>query len=197
MARFDEAEAEAERARQLDPLSLFFNANKSRTFFYARQYDRIIEHSQKILGTNPKFHNAYFMLGLTYAKRGDYGRAIESFRNVQSLAGENPLWDAMLGYTYGKANQRAEAEKLLAGLKEQSRKGYIPPIYMAIVYAGLGDKDQTIEWLEKAVNERAGMVIYLRNEPVFEELGSGLKVHPPARSDRLAAAALSRVLAPE
>ena len=175
MARFDEAEAEAESARRLDPLSLFFNANKARIFFYARQYDRTIEHSLKILGTNPKFHNAHFMLGLAYAKKGDYGRAVEAFQTVQTLAGDNPLWDAMLGYTYAKAGRGEDALKLLAGLKERARNGYVTPMYMAIICAGLGDKDQTFAWLEKAVDERAGILVYFRNEPVFEELSADVR----------------------
>ena len=172
MARFPEAQAEAERARQLDPLSLFFNSNKARTFFYAQEYDKVIENSLKILSTNPKFHNSYFMLGLAYAQKGDYKQAIESFQTVRSLAGENPLWNAMLGYTHAKAGNHAEAMRLLRSLKEQARKEYITPMYMAIIYAGLGDTDQAFTWLDKAVEERAGILIFFRKEPVFQELRS-------------------------
>jgi Flp pilus assembly protein TadD len=101
----------------------------------------LIDYCQKIVGTNPKFPNAHYLLGLAYAQKGDNQQAIEAFETVRSLAGDNPLWDAMLGYTHGKAGKRADANKHLAGLNEQARGKYIPPVYQAIVYAGLGDSE--------------------------------------------------------
>jgi serine/threonine-protein kinase len=171
MGRFDEAEAEGELARQLDPLSLFFRVNKARTFYYSQQFDKVIDYCNTVLGVNGNFHNAHYMLGLAYAQKHDYVRALESFEKVRSLAGENALWDSMLGYVNGKAGKRAEAERFLAAFTEQARTPgkYIPPIYPAIIYAGLGEEEHMFTWLEKAVDERSGMVVYLRIEPVFYE----------------------------
>jgi eukaryotic-like serine/threonine-protein kinase len=171
MGRFDEAEAEGELARQLDPLSLFFRVNKARTFYFSQQFDKVIDYSNAVLGVNQNFHNAHYMLGLAYAQKHDYGKAIESFEKVRSIAGENGLWDAMFGYVYAKAGKRADAEKYLARFTEQARTPgkYIPPVYPAIIYAGLGEREQMFAWLEKAIDERSGMVVYLRIEPVFYE----------------------------
>jgi hypothetical protein len=84
---------------------------------------------------------------------------------------------AELGYTLAVAGKREEAEKIVRDLEEQSHHQYISSDYIAQVYVGLGDKDQTLFWLEKGYKERSlwlyNMAIYLpllRSDPKFADI---------------------------
>ncbi|GAC1396043.1 MAG: hypothetical protein NVSMB56_10510 [Pyrinomonadaceae bacterium] len=78
----------------------------------------------------------------------------------------------LLGHSYAASGKRSDALKILNELKEMSKHSYVSPYDLAILYIGLGDKDQAIEQLNKAYEERAGWIIYLRVEPLFDPLRS-------------------------
>ncbi|PYT06875.1 MAG: hypothetical protein DMF60_08310 [Acidobacteria bacterium] len=81
---------------------------------------------------------------------------------------------AMVGYCYAKASRRAEAENVLKQLVEISKTRHISTLNMAIIYTGLGENEQAIDWLWKGYEARAGYLIYLKVEPVFADL----RAHP-------------------
>ena len=66
--------------------------------------------------------------------------------------------------------QRAEAEKILKQLIERSASEYIDAILIAYIYVGLGQKDQAFAWLEKAYQERSGLMPFLKGEPKWDPL---------------------------
>lgn len=61
---------------------------------------------------------------------------------------------------------------MVDAFKMAARIRYIPPTYFGILYAGLGDKDQALTWLEKAFQERAGLLTWLNVEPMMDDLRS-------------------------
>jgi hypothetical protein len=77
---------------------------------------------------------------------------------------------AYLGYAYGMAGMRAEAQMVIEDLKEQAKQRYIPSYYFAIIYLGLGEPDQVFAWLERAFEERSGFLAYLKVEPMLDPL---------------------------
>ena len=79
---------------------------------------------------------------------------------------------ATLGHAYAVAGKRAEASKVLADLQSQSKERYVSPYFIALIYTGLGDKDQAFAWLNKAYEERHPYVNHLDVEPVFDTLRS-------------------------
>jgi hypothetical protein len=79
---------------------------------------------------------------------------------------------AALGHTYAVSNRRAEAERILDELIEMSRRIYVSPYSIARIHTGLGNTELALEWLEKACDQRHGILAYLKVEPIFDPLRS-------------------------
>ena len=170
MGRFDEAKSETARAKDIDPLSVMFNTNSGIAFYYARQYDEAIDRLNNTIDLEPRFVNAYVYLGQAYEQKGAYDKAIETFEKGISNSERHPLLISSLGHTYALAGEQDKAKKALAELIEISKQHYVSPYLMAVVYAGLGDKEQTLTWLEKGYKDRSFLMIWLKVEPQFDPL---------------------------
>ena len=171
MGRFADAQREMDRARELDPLSPYFHVGTALPVYFARQYDQAIVQLRRIVALNPDFSNAHLNLGFAYAQNGMSEEAIAALRKARSL-NEWPVTLASLGYAYTKAGQREEAQKVLAELREQAGRGQGSEYYLALVYAGLGEKDQAIAELERAYQMRNTDLINLKVDPFFDSLRS-------------------------
>jgi TolB-like protein/Tfp pilus assembly protein PilF len=177
--RFDDAIAECKRAVELDPLSLINNADLGNTYSSARRYDEAIEQLRKTLEMDPGFYYAHWVLGLAFEAKGALDAAIEEYQKARAL-NDDPQVLALLGHAYASSGNKAEAVKILEQLKELSKQRYVSAYSLAIVYLGLGDKEEALRWLEKSYQDRAGYDIGtikvdpfldpLRGDPRFEAL---------------------------
>ncbi len=79
---------------------------------------------------------------------------------------------AALAHAFAVTGNVVEARKILADLIERSRRSYVSPTNIAVVYAGLGENDEAMEWLEKAVAEHNAGLLTLKVHPVFDPLRS-------------------------
>lgn len=168
--RTEESLTEIKRAQELDPLSLIINTDVGRVFYYARWYDQAIEQHQKTLEIDSNFVRAYLDLGQVYRQKALYEEAIAAFQKALKPAGNSTVLLALLGHAYGVSGRNDKAQKVLDELKQRSDQGYIPPGYFAWVYLGLGEKDQALDWLEKAYEERASWLVFLKVDPLFDSL---------------------------
>ena len=107
---------------------------------------------------------------MAYLEKKLYDDAIREIRKALSMSGENTRVVATLGYADAVAGKEREARKILEELKARSRQSYVSPYFIAVVYAGLGEKDQAFAWLGKACEERHPYLILLKVEPVFKNL---------------------------
>jgi DNA-binding winged helix-turn-helix (wHTH) protein/Tfp pilus assembly protein PilF len=185
LGQFDEAVAEARRAQELDPLSLIINTQTGTPFFYMRQYDRAIEQYQKALEMDPQFPPARYWLGRAYTQKGAYSEAIEDLRPTVTANPRLKAYITPLAYAYAVSGQRSEAVKLLDELREQAKQRSISAYYIALIYAGLGEKDQAFLWLEKAYQENADGIIFLNVEPGFDGLRPDPRFQDLSRRMRL------------
>jgi len=169
--RADEAVAEIKRALELDPLSLIINTNMGSILTLARRYDQAIEQQKKTLELNPSFPSAYWPLGVAYEQKGMFKEAITEFQKAIVLEG-SPIYMAGLAHTYAAAGRRGEAQRVLEELLKLSKQSYVPFYEMAVVYAGLGEKDQALASLQMACNEQSGRLYFLKLDPRFDSLRS-------------------------
>ncbi len=182
MGKFDRAKQEIEQAQQLDPLSPIISSNAGLYSYFEHRYDDAIVQYQKTLEIDPTFWVAHHYLGLAYAKKGMPDQAIGELRNSLYSPGSGPLKEgavendpeiaASLGYAYGLAGRRSEAEAILSRLRALSQRRYVSGLYFAIVYTGLGDKDRAIEYLNKAYESRHPGLVLIRVDPIFDNLRS-------------------------
>jgi TolB-like protein/Flp pilus assembly protein TadD len=172
MGRVDQALKEILRAQELDPLSLIINDNVGEVYGWARQYDKALEQLRKTLEMDPNFARTHLDLGVTYEYKGMFDEAIAEFQKARELGGENwPELRAPLQRAYEKSGYRGYYQEQLRLLKERSKKSYVAPFTIAIIYARLGDKESALTWLEKADRERSGL-FFIEVEPVFDPMRS-------------------------
>jgi TolB-like protein/DNA-binding winged helix-turn-helix (wHTH) protein/Tfp pilus assembly protein PilF len=175
LGRMDEARAEIKRARELDPLSSPPYWLMGDVFYLSRQYDEAIEQLRKtieifhLVEPDAGMHN---LLGRSYKGKGMFKEAIAEHEKAVALLPETPLYLGMLGNVYGLAGKKAQALKVLDQLKEQSKRKYVAPYDIALVYIGLGDKDQAFAWLEKAYQAHSNDMSNLKQDPMFDPLRS-------------------------
>ena len=174
MGRNHEAIAERKRAQELDPLSPVINFELALAFYYARDYDHAIEEFTRTLEFEPNFPPVQQFLPAAYEQKGMYGEAIAGFKNSISPtgSGESSLLRAGLGHVYAVTGKKSEARTMLDELTQLSRKQYVPPYSIALIYAGLGEKDQAFAWLEEGYKEHAFQMQLLGMEPRWDSLRS-------------------------
>src|SRR5262249_9452071 len=153
LGRRQESVAENKRAHELDPLSLVSGGGGG--YIASGQYDLFIEVRRKKLEIDPNYPGAYGELGRMYNVRGMYTEAIANLQKAVDLSGETPQFLSALGYTYGVWGKRNEALKILHQLTLLSKRRYVSPYNIAMVYLGLGEKDRAFDWLQKAVADRS------------------------------------------
>ncbi|HJQ25287.1 MAG TPA: winged helix-turn-helix domain-containing protein [Blastocatellia bacterium] len=170
MGLIDQGLAELKKARDLDPLSSIINTNLGLNFYFARRYDLAIEQLERALELEPNFFRAHLHIGMCYERKSMYREAIAELEKARSIS-ENSWTLAGLGHCHASFGARAEAERFLDQLLELSRRQYVACATIAVVYAGFGDRaDQAMEWLEKAYEERSGLLIWLKVWPIFDAL---------------------------
>ena len=172
MGRTEEARVEIDRARALDPLSLVIHTDTASHFYYARQYDQAIEEARKALEMVPDFPLGHVWLGMAYLQKKSYSEAIAEFRRARATWPTNMTVLALLGHAYGAAGQHSEALNVINELKSLSRQRYVSPACFAVVYIGMGDRNQAFQWIDKAYQEHAPLLARLKSEPLVDSLRS-------------------------
>ncbi len=172
MGRLDESIEEAKRAQTLDPISPSANAHVGLALYRARRYDEAITQLQKALEINADALDAHIFLGFVYVQQERSEEAIAEFETVVKLSQRNPSLLALLGYAYATAGKPEEARAILKELNEQLKNQPVSPFETAMIYIGLGEREQAFAWLEKAYDERAWQLGFLKVEPIFDPLRS-------------------------
>jgi hypothetical protein len=94
--------------------------------------------------------------------------ALEALEIAARFSGGNSKPVALKGYVLGKAGRRNEARELLTLLEAESRKRFVPPYALALVHAGLGERDAVFQWLQRAFDVRDVHLIYLPVDPKWD-----------------------------
>jgi len=98
---------------------------------------------------------------------GRYPQALAEFQKSSDLSGA-PEPKSLLGYTYAVTGKTAEARRVLDELKVMSTRNYVAPKHLALVYAGLGERDEMFRWLEKAYEDRDISLTFIKVEPRWD-----------------------------
>jgi serine/threonine-protein kinase len=164
--RFNEAIGEAERARDLDPLSLIINTAVGRALNSARRHDEAIEQLRKTLDMDPNFAEARFQLALAYEGKRAYDEAIREFEKFIELSGDKSM-KVWIGRVYAESGRKNQALKILAENEQGSNPS---PYAIATLYAALGEKDRAFEQLEKVYDQRSYYVVFLNPDTALDSL---------------------------
>ncbi len=177
MGRNEESLAEHQRASELDPVSLTTSGGAD--YIFKGQYDEAIEVIRKKLELYPDLPVPHAGLGEIYLLKGQFPEAIAEFQKAVSLSERAPRFLAPLGNAFGLSGQREQAIKVRDELREQAKRRYVSPYEFAVVYTGLGEKNQAFAWLQKAYEDRSPRLTQLkvdrrlyslRSDPRFGDL---------------------------
>lgn len=172
LGRSDESLREIETARQLDPLSLIFNALKAQSLFFAGRDAEAIEQANKTLEIEPDFWVARIMLARAYIRQNEFDSAIKEAEKAAASSGGNSEAASLTGYAMARSGRRDEAASILKDLETNSNQRYVPSYNIAMIYNGLGDRLNALLYLRKALSERDARIILLKVEPKWDEVRS-------------------------
>jgi len=141
-------------------------------FYLAREYDQAVEECQTALGLDPNFARAHANCGLAYEAKGMYREAVTEFEKALTVSGTQATYAGLLGHALAVSGEKGKALKVLDGLREGSKQTYVPAYDMAVIYVGLGEKDQAFRWLQNAYEERSSWLPLVAVNPVFDGLRS-------------------------
>jgi tetratricopeptide (TPR) repeat protein len=110
-------------------------------------------------------------LGRAYLAKGQYGESIAELRRAISIYDTN-IGRAILGNAYAVAGKRQDAQAMLDTIEKYSEHDYVAPYFLAIIYAGLGQKDQAFGYLEAAYGTHDGWLGFLKVDPALDPLRS-------------------------
>jgi serine/threonine-protein kinase len=171
MGRGQEALAEAKRSQQAAPLSSLANFFAASVLVFTRQWDPAIAQLHSDIELDPNFWFDHCYLGRAYEQKGRLPEAIAAFQRALEIDKDNTeIWSG-LGHAYALSGNRIEAQRVLDHLKELSAHSYVAPYNFAIIYAGLGEKDQVFAWLDRAYQDRSYfLAVYLKTDARLDTL---------------------------
>ena len=175
-----EARSEMSKARELDPIKSEPYAGEAVIAYHSRDYKALIEIDRAFVEEDPNNWLAHYWFGVGYEGAGQMLPAILEYQKTVALAAGGSDAIAALAHAYAASGKRIEAQKTLNEWLRQSETGYVSPYMIATIYAGLGNRDKSFEYLKKAYQERSGDLSYflradlrvdgLRSDPRFQDL---------------------------
>ena len=166
--RHEEGREALRRARELDPLYSMNHALSSQVAFQAGDLEAAVEHARQALAIEPDLWISHLQLAQAYQQLGHADLTLEALNRASRLSNSNSKVLSLRGYVLASLGRLSEARDVLSTLHEIGRSRYIPPYAIALVHAALGDRDATMEWLEKALVERDVHLVFLPVDPKWD-----------------------------
>lgn len=171
VGKFDEALEQIQRALAIDPLAIMVNANVGFLLYRAGRFDEAVAKLRHTVAMEPSFAMTRYRLGLALEAQGNYTEALEQFSAMHPSA-EDPLAFTAIARTRALMGETDEARRILGELLHIGRTAYVPAAVIADVHVALGDLDEAIVWLERGIEERAIVSMWLRYERHWDPLRS-------------------------
>jgi TolB-like protein len=166
--RFAEAMEQSGRAHQLDPLSLIIAADNGAILYFSRNYDGAIAKWRSVQDMDPGFMRAHLIVG-AYVEKGMFAEALAQNEKMRPTISEAAYW-SWRAYVQGRARQTKEANRAIHELLEIEKRKVVEPTAIAQAFAGVGDQDHALAWLEKAYAQRSNALTSLKVDPAYDVL---------------------------
>ncbi len=154
-----------ERAQQLEPLWLAPKGAAGNFLYFARRYDESIRLLERVLALDERADNARAFLIRDLIVTGDYDRAIAEYdKRLPQMPGSNAHRAQALALSGRHAAALVELDRVL----KLSKQRYVAAYDIALIYAALGDTENTFQWLERAMEDRSALLNFLAQDPMFD-----------------------------
>lgn len=183
LERYDDAIVLLQRAQELDPLA--HRVDIVTALIRAERYEESITRGEEAVELDPNDDRARATLGWAYFLSGRQEQGLAELEQAVAASPGNTLWLSQLGEAYGMAGRMTEAKAALHQLEKRATDTYVSPYHFAYVYTGLGEPDRAMDWLERAVDERAGPAYGIKGSFLFRPLRSHPRFHALLRKMKL------------
>lgn len=181
LGRHEEAIAEIRRALEIDPLSLILNRQYGASLLFARQYDAAIEQMKKTVELDANFAVGHSTLSLAYRMKGNYAESVEELAKFQELIGGEQT-AVLMRESFAKGGW----QEFLRAMTGEPRPANLTPYNVATFHAALDDKDKAFVELNKAYQNREGILGLLKVDPRFDSLHDDPRFQDLARRFKIA-----------
>jgi tetratricopeptide (TPR) repeat protein len=166
--RHDEAVTALARARELDSQHPMHVGISSLVAFQAREYSAALDYAQKTIALDKNFWIGHLLLANVYDRLGQHDLALDAVTQAAARSNGNSQTISLKGYMLAKLGRKEEARHELRSLLAASSGQYVPPVSLAVVYAGLDERDSAFEWLDRAVAARDVHLVFLTRNPIWD-----------------------------
>jgi tetratricopeptide (TPR) repeat protein len=170
MGRSNEAIVELKRAIELDPLTPKVYDDLALTYVDLNQYNEAIRLWHTVIELDANFVSASRGLGTVYMFMGQPEKGIKEFRKAVELSNRHHRYLGYLGWALAMIDERRQAQEIIEELKDNPNYPETNAIDIAHVYLGLGDKEKSFYWLEKAYQSGSSGMILIKVEPYYDDL---------------------------
>jgi TolB-like protein/Flp pilus assembly protein TadD len=174
--RHPEALAEIKRAREIEPLNPFLSTLEGQFLINAGKLDEALTSLQQTIELAPNFWFPHLFASAAYLQKGMYEESIKEARRASELSRTQTISLTFEAFALEKSGRHAEARAILDSRLKLSTEGqFVPPYHIAMLYAAFGEREQTYEWLERALKERDPKIAFLKVAPQFDSFRSDPK----------------------
>jgi TolB-like protein/DNA-binding winged helix-turn-helix (wHTH) protein/thioredoxin-like negative regulator of GroEL len=171
MGRFDESIAERRRNLQMDPLAQRPIWALATGYYWAHRYDEAIAEARQAMEMDPNHWSGHLDLGLALEQKHQFPAAISELQKAIEVSNDK-IWVSFIAHDMALSGDKAGAEKILADLQQLSKRTYVSPWLLAMIYPDLGDKEKAFTWLEKCYERREHDLVFSKVWPMFDGLRS-------------------------
>ncbi len=170
------------RAQQLEPLWMAPKGAAGNFLYLARRYDESIQVCEQVLALDERADNARSFLIRNLLVKGEYDRAIAEYdKRPLHMPGSN----AHRAQAFALSGRRAAALAELDRVLKLSKERYVPAYDIALIYAALGDTENAFMWLDRAVEDRSTLMVFLAQDPMFGAFHADRRWAPLVRRVRV------------
>ena len=169
MGRTDEAIRAAEDWERRYPTDLNKSRDLEGIYLFTGRYDQAIEQARKTIAQDLTSWTSYWNMGMALASKRQFAEAITALEKARTLD-NNPSVAGCLGYVYGAAGRPDDARRILSELNMASTNQYVPAYSIAIIHAGLNEKDEAFKFLNRALDDHSYYIVLLKLDPVLDSL---------------------------
>ncbi|MGB8662053.1 MAG: winged helix-turn-helix domain-containing protein [Candidatus Acidiferrum sp.] len=166
--RREEARPAMRRARELDPLLAVHQALSSQVAFACRDYSEAVQFARQAIAVDPEFWVGHLQLAQVLEQLGQFEQALDALSNAGRFSGGNSKVVSLRGHVFAKMGRTDEAREVLRALVAISRERYIPPYAVALVHAGLGEPNDSFEWLDRSFDIHDVHLVFLPIDPKWD-----------------------------
>jgi TolB-like protein len=181
MGAYDEARTILQKAEDLDPLSVKIRTDMGFSMYYSGKYDLAMKEFQACLEMEPKYALTHIWFARLYQAKKMYPEAIAEYRETLKAIPNWPVALAGIGNIYGEQGKKREAFEVLDTLNSLTSRQFVTSYGIALVFTGMGDKDKTFDWLNKAYDERSNFLVWLHRDPRWASIRSDKRYTELAR----------------